>query len=57
MFSTIIYTVCFFNDGKGLLKKSAPSRIIHVSSMAHAFTKHLHLDNLNSEKSYDAGSV
>ena len=48
---------CTIIELKGLLKKSAPSRIIHVSSMAHAFTKHLHLDNLNSEKSYDAGSV
>ncbi|KAK4017949.1 hypothetical protein OUZ56_000024 [Daphnia magna] len=41
----------------GLLKKSAPSRIIHVSSMAHAFTKTLDLNNLNSELSYDTGTV
>ncbi|XP_046635257.1 retinol dehydrogenase 13-like isoform X3 [Daphnia pulicaria] len=41
----------------GLLKKSAPSRIIFVSSMAHSQTKTLDLNNLNSELSYNTGTV
>ncbi|KAH3855036.1 retinol dehydrogenase 12-like [Dreissena polymorpha] len=35
-----------------LIKKSAPSRIVTVSSLGHTFVKHLDLDDLNSEKSY-----
>ena len=37
-----------------LLKKSTPSRIVVVSSMAHWFmTKEMKFDNINSEVSYD----
>lgn len=35
-----------------LIKKSAPARIINVSSMAHLFGS-INLDDINSEKSYD----
>lgn len=35
-----------------LIKKSAPARIINVSSMAHSFGS-INLDDINSEKSYD----
>lgn len=35
-----------------LIKKSAPSRIVTVSSMAHLFGS-INLDDINSEKSYD----
>lgn len=35
-----------------LIKKSAPARIINVSSMAHLFGS-LNLEDINSEKSYD----
>lgn len=41
----------------GLLKKTAPSRIINVSSLAHAWTKDLNFNNLNSEISYDPATV
>jgi hypothetical protein len=37
----------------GLLKKSAPSRIINTSSLAHAMTKSFDLNNLNAEISYN----
>ncbi|XP_064544157.1 retinol dehydrogenase 12-like [Drosophila montana] len=37
-----------------LLKKSAPSRIVNVSSLAHAMGQ-INVDDLNSEKSYDEG--
>ena len=35
-----------------LIKRSAPARIINVSSMAHAWGA-MNFDDLNSEKSYD----
>ncbi|TDG47113.1 hypothetical protein AWZ03_006550 [Drosophila navojoa] len=35
-----------------LLRKSAPSRIVNVSSLAHTVGK-IHVDDLNLEKSYD----
>lgn len=35
-----------------LIKRSAPSRIINVSSMAHAWSS-INLDDINSEKGYD----
>jgi len=41
----------------GLLKETAPSRIISVSSLAHSFTKDLDLTNLNSEISYDSAQI
>ncbi|XP_053407649.1 retinol dehydrogenase 12-like isoform X7 [Mercenaria mercenaria] len=36
----------------GLLKKSQPSRIVNVSSMAHRWSKGIDFDNLKAEKSY-----
>lgn len=36
----------------GLIKRSAPARIINVSSMAHAWSS-INLDDINSEKGYD----
>ncbi|XP_070577918.1 retinol dehydrogenase 11-like [Ptychodera flava] len=36
-----------------LLKKSAPSRIVTVSSMGHAFVKRVCFEDLNGEKSYN----
>ncbi|XP_030563721.1 retinol dehydrogenase 12-like [Drosophila novamexicana] len=39
-----------------LLKKSAPSRIVNVSSLAHAMGK-INVDDLNGEKSYDEGKA
>ena len=42
----IIKIVCLFAD---LLKKSAPSRIVHVCSLLHRFG-HLDFDNMNCEK-------
>uniref|UniRef100_A0A1B6DCI5 Retinol dehydrogenase 13 n=1 Tax=Clastoptera arizonana TaxID=38151 RepID=A0A1B6DCI5_9HEMI len=39
-----------------LLKKSAPSRIINVSSIAHTRGK-INKDDLNSEKNYDPGDA
>ena len=47
----------FFNFLKGLLKKTAPSRVINVSSVAHRFTSNLHFENLNSEISYNPGQI
>jgi len=41
----------------GLLKKSAPSRVINVSSIAHVWAKELDFNNLNSEKSYDPSNI
>lgn len=35
-----------------LIKRSAPARIVTVSSMAHAWSS-INLDDINSEKSYD----
>lgn len=35
-----------------LIKRSAPARIITVSSMAHAWST-INLEDINSEKSYD----
>lgn len=35
-----------------LIKKSAPARIVTVSSMAHSFGS-INLEDINSEKSYD----
>lgn len=35
-----------------LIKRSAPARIISVSSMAHAWSS-VDLDDINSEKGYD----
>lgn len=35
-----------------LIKRSAPARIITVSSMAHAWSS-INLEDINSEKSYD----
>ena len=42
------------NSFADLLKKSTPSRIVIVSSIAHKFTTFLDLDNLSSEKYYSA---
>ncbi|XP_039982785.1 retinol dehydrogenase 12, like isoform X2 [Xiphias gladius] len=39
-----------------LIKKSAPARIINVSSMAH-FWGSINLEDINSEKSYDKNKV
>ncbi|KAM9332092.1 retinol dehydrogenase 12-like [Pholidichthys leucotaenia] len=36
-----------------LVKRSAPARIINVSSMAHSFISAVNLDDINSEKGYD----
>lgn len=36
-----------------LIKRSAPARIVVVASVAHTWTG-LRLDDINSEKSYDA---
>jgi len=41
----------------GLLKKSAPSRIVNVSSIAHKWAKELDFTNLNSEKNYDPSNI
>ncbi|XP_033208619.1 retinol dehydrogenase 12-like isoform X2 [Belonocnema kinseyi] len=38
------------NAAKGLLKKSAPSRIIHVSSLMHIIMGELDFDNMKGEK-------
>jgi len=38
------------------LQKSAPSRIVVLSSLAHTRGK-INFDDLNSEKSYDAGAA
>lgn len=35
-----------------LIKRSAPARIVTVSSMAHSWSS-INLDDINSEKSYD----
>lgn len=35
-----------------LIKRSAPARIVTVSSMAHSWSS-IDLDDINSEKSYD----
>jgi len=37
----------------GLLKKTAPSRVINVSSLAHALANNLDCSNLNFETGYD----
>lgn len=39
-----------------LLKKSAPSRIVNVSSLAHT-RGHIKMNDLNSDKSYDSGEA
>jgi len=39
-----------------LIKRSAPARIVNVSSMAHAWGT-MNFDDLNSEKSYDKGTA
>jgi NAD(P)-dependent dehydrogenase (short-subunit alcohol dehydrogenase family) len=36
-----------------LLKKSSPSRVVNVSSIAHRDTRHIDLDNLQGERHYD----
>lgn len=36
-----------------LIKKSAPARIITVSSLAHSWTSTINFDDINSEKGYD----
>jgi len=41
----------------GLLKQTAPSRVINVSSLAHTFINKLDFSNLNSEISYDSSQV
>jgi len=41
----------------GLLKKSAPSRVINVSSLLHTLIKELDFVNLNSEISYSPGNT
>ncbi|XP_046464414.1 retinol dehydrogenase 12-like [Daphnia pulex] len=41
----------------GLLKKSAPSRIVCTASMAHGWTKSLDVENLHSEFSYTSKST
>ncbi|XP_035672294.1 retinol dehydrogenase 13-like isoform X1 [Branchiostoma floridae] len=38
-----------------LLKKSAPSRVVTVSSLGHAFTSGIDFDDINYEKDYDKG--
>ncbi|XP_061193007.1 uncharacterized protein LOC133201230 [Saccostrea echinata] len=35
------------------IKKSAPARIVNVSSLAHIFTDKINFDDINSEKSYN----
>ncbi|XP_046462706.1 retinol dehydrogenase 14-like [Daphnia pulex] len=40
----------------GLLKKSAPSRIINVTSVAHSFIKTFDLNNLNAELYHNGSS-
>jgi len=41
----------------GLLKATAPSRIINVSSLVHSWAKDLDFANLNSELNYDPGQI
>jgi len=41
----------------GLLKKTAPARVINVSSTAHNFTHNLDIANLNSEISYNSPQI
>jgi len=36
-----------------VLKQSAPSRIVSVSSNAHRFNKKIHFDDINGERKYD----
>ena len=48
---------CIVNLFSDLLKKSSPSRIINVSSVAHKRLKEVQFDNLNSEKRYRQGST
>lgn len=45
--------VCFISE---LLKKSAPARVINVSSTVQSFGK-IELDNLRAEKSFSAGRI
>ena len=48
----------FENDfSLGLLKKSAPSRVINNSSMLHQFACNFDVANLNSEISYNSSQV
>lgn len=53
--------VCFNYYSKycvtGLLKKTAPSRVINVSSLLHKLVKDLDFSNLNSETSYSPGNT
>ena len=46
------FTIC--HSVIGLLKESSPSRVINVSSLAHASANKLDFENLNSEKIYDS---
>ena len=46
--------VCYFTDK---LKKSAPSRIVNVSSVAHKWTPGIDFENLNCEKKYDIANI
>jgi len=41
----------------GLLKKTAPSRVISVSSVVHKLVKNLDLNDLNTEINYDSSKV
>ena len=41
----------------GLLKKTAPSRVINVSSLVHNLANDLNFANLNSETSYSPSNT
>lgn len=57
-FSPLLFQTCFLGHFLltylllDLVKKSAPSRIVNVSSVAHVWGS-INLDDINSEKSYD----
>ena len=55
-FSVLDYIPCALFDLIGLLKKSAPSRVVTVSSIMHKFAPKLDVGNINCDKYFPKNS-